>query len=158
MADVVEWAAALELQQRGKLKAVLPIFVAARDTTSSARPRLRSVVKGHRPAVAVAHNLLVPVRRRELESCSMACSSRKDGAARRYSRAARLSANHDARESDLSPGRNGRHNSIEKLRVLFLALMELEGCKLSYADAATMEPCVNCLHVLVHLAACTGSG
>ena len=28
---LVEWAAALELQQRGQLKAVLPLFVAAMD-------------------------------------------------------------------------------------------------------------------------------
>lgn len=121
---LVEWIAALELQQRGKLKAVLPIFVAAKNNFFAEANAAFGGVSGLPDRVPKATIERVLFHLEETTNDSSIEKLRK---------------------------LMGETTAVEReatIRRVVEALLKFQGCKYSYAEA-NMEPCVSSLHGLL---------
>ena len=121
---LVEWIAALELQQRGKLKAVLPIFVAS---TNNFFAEADAAFGGVRGLPDLVPNATIERVRFHLEETTNDNSIEK---------LRKLMGETTAAKRDAT------------IRRVVEALLKFQGCKYSYVEA-DMEPCVSSLHGLV---------
>ena len=120
---LVEWAAALELQQRGRVKAVFPLFVAARD----------SLFDEAEAAFGGFNRLPDQVPDSTLEKVSFHLGETTGDSSTEKLRALM--------------GETGAGEAT--VRSTIAALLKFQGCKMSYSDSQAVGLCVSRVHTLV---------